>query len=381
VIVVKTQPNATLRIVQQDHEFWFGSAIANQIFNGTTNNADCKKYKQAFLENFNCAVTENALKWLDMEKEKGHVDFSVVDNILDWTYENDIPLRGHNIYWGVPMFVQDWVKELDDEQLYDELHKRARTIALRYKGKFAEYDLNNEMIHGNYYVKKLGKSITLDMANWIKKYDPTAQLYLNDYNVLTGVALDDFIIHIRELLDMGVPIDGIGVQGHLHDHDFDRETLQYALNELSQFNLPIRITEFNMPGQTSKFYKDKDRKMSSEEELLKAKNLEDYYRICFANPAVTGILMWGFWEDLNWIPASSLYKKDWSPTPALESYRSLVFDEWWTNFEGKADEKGMIKIPAFYGTHKIEVNDTEKIVNLKQDQGITFISIQGESGS
>jgi len=28
--------------------------------------------------------------------------------------------------------------------------------------------------------------------------------------------------------------------------------------------------------------------------------------ICFAQERVEGILMWGFWEGANWIPASSL---------------------------------------------------------------------------
>jgi endo-1,4-beta-xylanase len=38
--------------------------------------------------------------------------------------------------------------------------------------------------------------------------------------------------------------------------------------------------------------------------------LNDYYRICFAHPAVAGILMWGFREGANWIPVSSLYWRD-----------------------------------------------------------------------
>ena len=64
--------------------------------------------------------------------------------------------------------------------------------------------------------------------------------------------------------------------------------------------------------------------MSPEEEELKAKELADYYRICFAHPAVEGILMWGFWAGANWIPVSSLYNRDWSPTPAAKAYQDLI---------------------------------------------------------
>ena len=53
--------------------------------------------------------------------------------------------------------------------------------------------------------------------------------------------------HIRALLDAGVPISGIGVQGHLHGDSFDPAALQKALDDLSQFKLPIRITEYQLP--------------------------------------------------------------------------------------------------------------------------------------
>ena len=88
------------------------------------------------------------------------------DAILDWTTEHEIPLRGHNIFWGVPKFVQGWLKALDDATLQQTLRDRALDIGRRYRGRFAEYDLNNEMIHDNYYEKRLGRGITKEMAIW-----------------------------------------------------------------------------------------------------------------------------------------------------------------------------------------------------------------------
>lgn len=97
--------------------------------------------------------------------------------------------------------------------------------------------------------------------------------------------------------------------------------------KLQQFNLPIRITEFNTPGQRSKYYKHRELQTTQDEELQKAKDLVDYYTICFASPHVEGILMWGFWEGDNWIPQSSLYKRDWTPTAALSAYQNLIFEK------------------------------------------------------
>ena len=149
------------------------------------------------------------------------------------------------------------------------------------------------------------------------------------------------------MLDQGVPFGGIGVQGHLHAETFDAAALRNALETLSQFNLPIRITEFNLPGQRSAFYRNRSARLTDADEQAKAKALAEYYRICFAYPRVEGILMWGFWEGANWIPASSLYRRDWTPLPAAEAYRDLVFRQWWTRWQGRTDAQGQSKCAPF----------------------------------
>lgn len=378
-LIIRAKPGDKVTVEQLAHEFWFGCAISNSLISGKWSDEDREKYKEHFLKNFNSAVTENALKWGSMEPEKGKVDYTIVDGILQWTEENNIPLRGHNLFWGIEKFVQPWVKALSDEELRQTLRRRAETITSRYKGRFAEYDLNNEMIHGNYYEERLGPEITKSMTEWAHNGDPGAKLWLNDYDILTGNRLGDYMAQIRTLLKQGVPIAGIGVQGHLHAESFDRGALRTALDSLAIFNLPIRITEFNIPGQRSKYYRDRVEIMTAEEEDAKARDLVDYYRICFAHPAVEGILMWGFWENANWIPASSLYKKDWSPTPAAEAYRALVFEEWWTKVSGTVSSKGVATIPAFYGKYRVAINGVYKEIDLKKKEGEASVSfLKGE---
>ncbi|MHC4694107.1 MAG: endo-1,4-beta-xylanase [Planctomycetota bacterium] len=376
-LTIRAKPGANVQVEQVRHEFWFGAAISSSAFSGRLNSEDQHRYKQVFLSNFNAAVTENALKWHAMEPRKGHVDYTIVDAILKWTEENNIPLRGHNLFWGVPGRVQNWQKKMDDKELREALRIRATTIARRYKGRFAEYDLNNEMIHGNYYADRLGPGITKQMTDWVKQVDPDARLYLNDYDILTGRQLDKYIKHIRGLLDEGASIDGVGVQGHLHGDSFDPKALRHALDKLAAEGLPVCITEFNFPGQRSRVYRRRDLKLTPDQEKAKAEALTTYYRICFAHPAVKGILMWGFWERANWIPQSSLYLRDWTPTPAAEAYRDLVFNKWWTNFKGRMDNDGNCRLRVFYGKHRVTVDGREKIVNFTKASGsqtvLTFL--------
>ncbi|HCY40475.1 MAG TPA: glycoside hydrolase [Prolixibacteraceae bacterium] len=368
-ITIKSKPNAKVSVEQISHEFWFGCAIPNSFVDGSMPENDKKQFEEKFLKNFNSAVTENAVKWPSMERQKGQVDYSVVDGILNWTKANNIPLRAHNLFWGIPQFVQPWVKEMPDKELEQTLKNRAETVTARYKGQFVEYDLNNEMVHGNYYEDRLGADITKKMAEWAQSGDPEIKLYLNDYDILTGVKLPEYMAQIRMFLKQGVPVAGIGVQGHLHAETFDRGQLKNALDSLAKFKLPIRVTEFNMPGQRSKYYNDRNLVMTPEEEEIKAKEMVDYYKICFAHPAVEGILMWGFWEGANWIKPSSLFKKDWTPTPAAIAYQNLILKEWWTSEKGKTNSKGELSVPAFYGKYKVTVNGKTKEIDLTRSAG------------
>ncbi len=171
-------------------------------------------------------------------------------------------------------------------------------------------------------------------------------------------------------------MEGIGVQGHLHGDSFDAAALQNSLDVLAQFKLPIRVTEYNFPGQRSKYYQNRTAVLSAEEERLKAEAMTQYFRICFAHPSVTGIMMWGFWEGANWIPQSSLYKRDWTPYPAAEAYRELVLKKWWTNSQVTAGPDGLATVRAYFGKHRVTVNGKETIVELKKSEGARTVDME-----
>ncbi|MDR2916545.1 MAG: endo-1,4-beta-xylanase [Tannerella sp.] len=389
-LVIQASPDANITVEQLSHEFWFGAEVPNSV-GGSMSAENMKKYTEMFVQNFNAAVTGNALKWYSMEPQKDQLNYQIVDSILSWADSNNLPLRGHNLFWGIfqspntgSQYIQQWLTEISDDELRQRIQERSETVARRYKGRFVEYDLNNEMIHGNYYEDRLGPEITMQMAQWTLDGDPEAKLWLNDYDVLIedsplGIGLPEYMAHIRKLLAEGVPIAGIGAQGHSHLETFDRDYLKLALDSLATFNLPIRITEFNLPGMRSKYgirAFHQGNPMSPEEEQQRAIETVDFYKICFAHPAVEGILMWGFWEGSNWIPASSLYKRDWTITPTGEAYRNLVFNEWWTKETGTANRRGEFETRAFYGKYKVTVDGVSKEINLSKANGKTVVDFR-----
>ena len=372
-IVVYAEPGAKVGVRQTRHEFHFGAAVSSGMFGDRADPAVKENYLRIFSENFNSAVFENAMKWPQMQRAADQpVNYTTVDSILAFCDENRIPIRGHNIYWGIPNNVPAWLKEMDDATLYNTLHERGRTLTARYKGRITEYDVNNEMLHGDYFAERLGADIERDMFLWAKEGDPGAIMYLNDYDVLTGNYLARMMAQIRDFKERGIPVGGIGVQGHLHADTFEPAVLKACLDSLATFGLPITITEFNMPGQR---FRTED-PLTPEAELRKAENIVNYYRICFANPQVEGILFWGFWEGALWLPTSALWARDFTPLPAAEAYRDLVFDEWWTTWEGTADAEGRCVVPAFFGEYDITVGARSVRTTLPSEDGFVMVDMR-----
>jgi len=245
-ITVKTAPHAKVSLKQLKHEFWFGAAIAAGAFNGSFPPADRKKYLQILKENFNSAVPENAMKWPSIERQQGVYTYQDCDAILKWCDENDFIVRGHCIFWANKHYVQDWIKNLDNPALKQKIRSRANHLLKRYKGRVGEYDVNNEMIHHSFYKDRFGEAIRLEMFDYCKAADPDAVLYVNDYRILNGRDLEKYEDHIRSLLAANAPIGGIGLQGHFGPEGVNVEKVKYVLDRIAKFNLPIKITEFDI---------------------------------------------------------------------------------------------------------------------------------------
>ncbi|MGD8787223.1 MAG: endo-1,4-beta-xylanase [Phycisphaerales bacterium] len=359
-IIVKTTPGADVKVQQTRHEFLFGAAIPNHVVEkvpGSISPQDREMFLKVLAENFNYAVHENALKWYDCEVEQGVVDYYKADRIWQLCNERNIPMRGHCIFWAKDKYIMNWLKTLTNDQLRAAVISRAIDVTRHFKGRIEEFDLNNEMIHGDFFRRRLGYGIISEMALAAKVGNPDAKLYVNDYGVLDiGYNADTFILQIENLLASGVPIDGIGCQGHLA-HAIPTitppERVQRTLDKLAKFNLPIKVTE-------CLFIYD--------EEETRVSELKKLFPIYFAHPNVEAILMWGFWEDGHWQPKSAMWKKDWTPTPQAMAYRDLVFNKWWTQTSGKANNSGIFKTDAFYGDYIITSNGKTKKVTLSKKE-------------
>jgi GH35 family endo-1,4-beta-xylanase len=331
--------NASITIEQTAHYFPFGTALSSEIFQSRTNPVEQKQYLKLAKQLFNASVHENALKWYATEPNKGQISYADADRILQWSEQNRLRLRGHTLFWAVEKWNQPWVRALNNQELRQAVQHRTIEICTRYRGRITEYDVMNEMLHGDFYQKRLGDRIVDDIFKWCKQADPNARLYVNDYNILNGQELDRYVEQIRSLLKRGVPLGGIGVQGHIREA-ITTDRIQKSLDTLAQFKLPIKITEFDVVADS---------------EVAKARVLKDVYQVAFSHPAVAGILMWGFWAGAHWEPAAAIYKRNFQLTPAAIAYHDLVFNQWWTKASGQTNQSGQFSTRAFLGQFQVTV--------------------------
>ncbi len=336
--------NAKVEIEQESHLFEFGTAVSTHMFGENVNPNEKTQYLKKIPQLFNATVHENALKWYDTEKVRGQVNYAYADRILEWSDRHNLKMRGHTILWAVERYNQEWLKTLSPEELRQAVEKRTKEVCSRYRGSIGEYDVNNEMLHGNFFRSRLGESIVDDVFNWCRQADPEAILYVNDYNILNGYALDRYAAQIRSLLDRGVPLGGIGIQGHIRQ-DITPQQIQETLDTLAQFGLPIKITEFDVVADTPE---------------KQAEVLKNVYIVAFSHPAVAGIYMWGFWEGAHWRPKAAIFKRNFQPKLTAKVYQDLVYKQWWTTTEKTTNSQGLASDRAFFGNYQVSVSSKNR---------------------
>jgi hypothetical protein len=78
----------------------------------------------------------------------------------------------------------------------------------------------------------------------------------------------------------------------------------------------------------------------------------------FADPNISGFIMWGFWDGANFAGAKSpVYDKEWNLKPAGEQIVDLLYNKWWTR-DAKAVSAGDGKatVRGFYGDYDVHVS-------------------------
>jgi endo-1,4-beta-xylanase len=171
------------------------------------------------------------------------------------------------------------------------LRTHVRRLATRYRGRVDQWDAVNEPLEDdgtmtpNPFQKALGER-WIDLAfRTAHEADPEAKLFLNEIGAEQGRKFAALIALAERLKARGVPIDGIGLQGHTDSRDYPRRaTFDKALKAIAALGLKAEITELDVEG--------------AEPEAFAAAA-----EACAAAANCTGVTVWGVTDRWSWLGA------------------------------------------------------------------------------
>ncbi|WP_077325533.1 endo-1,4-beta-xylanase [Virgibacillus siamensis] len=280
---------------------------------------------------YNSIVAENVMKPINIQPEEGNFNFKEADKIVQFAKENDMNLRFHTLVWHSQ--VPEWffldeegnpmVEETDPEKraenkelLLDRLRNHIKTIVKRYRDVVDEWDVVNEVIdpyasnerglrESNWY-KITGTDYIKVALETVHKYaGEDAKLYINDYNTEVEPKRTYLYNLVKDLLEQGVPIDGVGHQAHIQLGWPSIEEMRDAINMFASLGLDNQITELDV----SLYGWPPKPAFPNYEEILESGRLldqADRYDQLFElyeelDDKISNVTFWGIADDHTWL--------------------------------------------------------------------------------
>lgn len=232
--------------------FAIGAAIDTQY----------EEYSETILEHFNSITTENEMKFESLQPSEGNFTFDTADRMVEFATSNGMQVRGHALVWHNQ--TPDWVFSGSSEQVLERMRNHIQTVMQHFQGKVQTWDVVNEalMDDGSYrdeeggsaWYGALGESYIAEAFRAARQADPTAKLFYNDYANYYPPRRQGIYDMLAGLIEDGVPIDGVGLQAHLHlepgPDDLTPyqtvEELETAVLMYSSLGLDVQITEMDV---------------------------------------------------------------------------------------------------------------------------------------
>jgi endo-1,4-beta-xylanase len=226
------------------------------------------------------------------------------------------------------------------------LSRFIRSTATHYAGRVKAWDVVNEVMADGvsglrtsvnspasnatdrfYWADYLGRNFALKAFNYARAADPTALLFINDYNLEFNPAkLDSTISYVKELQGKGAKIDGIGTQMHITINT-SRTAIDNMFQKLAATGLLIRVSELDIrvnPNDAPGFTPTAAT-LASQGEMYKYV-VQSYVKYVPA-PQRHGITVWGINDKDSWIVAYQkkvdfplLFNDNYTKKPAYYSF-------------------------------------------------------------
>jgi hypothetical protein len=216
------------------------------------------------------------------------------------------------------------------------LRNHVTTQVAHFAGRVQSWDVVNEAVDAdgdlirNVWLRCIGPDY-IDLAfQWAHAADPSADLFYNDFRAesFSGAGRDHALgVHrlLTGLRERGVPVHGMGLQGHLSTWAPSSDELRHALSRYRALGLKTVFSELDVRLKLLLG-------MASDSDLAKQKEI--YRRVagaCRADLSCEGVTTWGFTDRYSWVPnrypgygAALPFDRLYRPKPAYQGLREGI---------------------------------------------------------
>ena len=278
---------------------------------------DTPQYAQTAAEQFSVVTPGNEMKWQVVEPTRGTFDWSGGDRLVQFAQAHGQLVRGHTLLWHnqLPTWLTDGVANgtIDNDQLRTLLHQHITTEVTHFKGKIWQWDVANEFFTdsnpsginpNDFWISHLGTGIIADAFRWAHAADPRALLFYNDYNIAgedgTNAKSDAAFAWLKQMLAEGVPIDGVGDQGHLDLQFGFPGKMTQDLQRFADLGLKVAVTE----ADVRTFVNNATDQVPTDAlaPAAQAFYYDQMLKACLAVRSCISFTVWGFGDTDSWVP-------------------------------------------------------------------------------
>ena len=340
------QPMSTAKGLKDAYKDYFKVGVALN----TRNFSEAEQ--QLTLANYNSVTCENAMKPGELHPAEGVWKWEGADSIANWCRRHNIPMRGHCLVWHSQF--ADWMmydkkgKFVKKEVFYKRLRDHIHAVVNRYKDIVYCWDVVNEAMAdqqrpafrgrpaGSPYresalYKLCGDEFIAKAFQFAREADPKALLLYNDYNAADKGKSQRIYDMVKKMKDAGVPIDGIGMQGHYNIYGPSMDDVSAAIEKYATLVKHIHITELDiraneeMGGQLN--FSRKGVEIKPYIQALHANQYNQLFKTLRKYKDVIDVVtFWNLSDRDSWVGTSNyplLFDKDLKPKSAYYLVRDF----------------------------------------------------------
>lgn len=200
---------------------------------------------------FNSITAENEMKSMQIHPTKDSFNYEYADKFVALGEKHGMFIHGHTLVWHSQL--SPWIRNIKDStEMAEALKSHINAVVSRYKGKIHSWDVVNEALNEDGTLRKsvflevMGEDYLALAFKWTSEVDPDTELYYNDYNMANPEKREGAIRLVKNIMDKGIKVDGIGMQGHWHLHTPSLEDIEKSIVDYAALGLKVAITELDI---------------------------------------------------------------------------------------------------------------------------------------